>query len=120
MSQHSFLCSSGVIVNTMRPGAKTLLDDTRAAWLKLQQERGFKDVEIQFLPIARKDDLGMDALIEGRISCHFTCRHHTKYFFFHENFKDECNLRHSRVNPLFVFAQSISKCRQLLFSRMKK
>ena len=56
----------------MRPGAKTLLDDTRASWVKLQEHSGFTDIEIQFLPIARKDDLGMDALIEGSISCHFT------------------------------------------------
>ena len=55
----------------MRPGAKTLLDDTRASWLKLREQRDFTDIEIQFLPIARKDDLGMDALIEGSILCTF-------------------------------------------------
>ena len=56
----------------MRPGAKTLLDDTRASWLKLREQSDFTDIEIQFLPIARKDDLGMDSLIEGSILCHFT------------------------------------------------
>lgn len=52
-------------MNTMRPGARNLLDDVRASWEKLQEQKSSKELDVQFLPIARKDDIGMDALIEG-------------------------------------------------------
>ncbi len=59
----------------MRPGSKNLLDDVRETWSKLQQQFGLADVDVQFLPIARKDDLGMDALLEGTVGSvkTFTC-----------------------------------------------
>ncbi len=50
----------------MRPGAKTRLDEVRSAWTELKLQRDITELEVQFVPIARKDDLGMDALIEGQ------------------------------------------------------
>ena len=48
-------------------GVPSRLDEVRSAWTELRFHKNIMDVDIQFVSIAKRDDLGMDALIEGEI-----------------------------------------------------
>ena len=57
---------SGVIADDARGvTAPSRLDEVRSAWSELRFHKNIMDVDVQFVSIARRDDLGMDALIEG-------------------------------------------------------
>ena len=58
---------SGVIADDGRTGVPSRLDEVRSAWTELRFHKNIMDVDIQFVSIAKRDDLGMDALIEGEI-----------------------------------------------------
>ena len=58
---------SGVIADDGRIGVPSRLDEVRSAWTELRFHKNIMDVDIQFVSIAKRDDLGMDALIEGEI-----------------------------------------------------
>ena len=57
----------GVIADDGRIGVPSRLDEVRSAWTELRFHKNIMDVDIQFVSIAKRNDLGMDALIEGEI-----------------------------------------------------
>lgn len=63
---------AGVIADDGRMGVPSRLDEVRSAWSELRFHKNIMDVDIQFVSIAQRDDLGMDALIEGRMQFHFS------------------------------------------------
>ena len=56
-----------MIADDGRIGVPSRLDEVRASWTELRFHKNIMDVDIQFVSIAKRDDLGMDALIEGEI-----------------------------------------------------
>ena len=56
-----------MIADDGRMGVPSRLDEVRSAWTELRFHKNIMDVDIQFVSIAKRDDLGMDALIEGEI-----------------------------------------------------
>ena len=69
-----FVALSGVIADDGRIGVPSRLDEVRSAWTELRFHKNIMDVSI-----ATRDDLGMDALIEGEIKID------TSEYFIHVN-----------------------------------
>ena len=60
--------NTGVIVGSKSGTPGLSMENVRTSWVQLKAaHRKFKQVDIEFIPIDGKEDIGMEALLEGNL-----------------------------------------------------